>query len=810
MRISVNWLQSLVELTLSPEALAELLTVAGLEVEAIEDRRQWAQGVVVGKVLERAQHPNADKLSVCRVDVGTAEPLQIVCGASNVRADICVPVALVGSYLPCIDLKLKPTKLRGERSEGMICSLAELGLEKTSAGIHIFADNNLQPGLDVRPLLGLDDVILDMSPTANRADALSMVGVAREVAALTGAPLTLPSIPSAIVPQPDSLRIQVQEPLACPLYIGTVIEGVTIAPSPQWLQRRLQAAGIRPINNVVDITNYVLLEWGQPLHAFDQQRLQAVAGRPALSLGVRFAQAAESLLTLDQQFRSLTSQNLLITVQDKPVAIAGVMGGAATEVHQHTQNIVLESALFAGVTIRRSSKAQNLRSESSTRYERGVNQCELEQALDRAISLIAELAGGRLAQQGRADARPHLAPTTITLRLERLNAILGPVEKETDLSLLTGEQVERILTNLGCQMTCLTPIPLTWSVVVPSYRRRDIEREIDLIEEVARLYGYDYFVDQLPPQTLAGSLSLAHQRERLIREAFRAVGLTEIVHYSLVKPQSQEVVLANPLLAEYSALRTNLLDALIEAFAYNQAQGNGALNGFEIGRIFWQDSQGIQEAEVVAGILGGELFCQGRWQCGGKPAPMTWYEAKGLLEQVFARLDLTVEYQPTQQDSRLHPGRTACLWLKGQALGYFGQLHPQLRQERDLIEAVYGFELRLDVLTAALTTPQSLTPHFQTYSPYPAVERDLALFAPLDLTVADLTRVMTKVGGERLAGVELFDDYRGEAVPSGQRSLAFNLAYRLPDRTLTDEEVEPVHNEIRAALKAEFSITLRS
>jgi phenylalanyl-tRNA synthetase beta chain len=810
MRISVNWLQSLVELTLSPEALAELLTIAGLEVEEIEDRRQWAEGVVVGKVLERSPHPNADKLSLCRVDVGAPEPLQIVCGASNVRADIFVPVALVGTTLPCIGLKLKPTKLRGERSEGMICSLAELGLEKTSAGIHLFTDSQLQPGMDVRPLLGLDDVILEISPTANRADALSMVGVAREVSALTGAALTLPSIPSTPVVSSEGLQIKVAVPATCPLYIGTVIEGVTIAPSPSWLQQRLQAAGVRPINNVVDITNYVLLEWGQPLHAFDRERLQALAGSPDLRLGVRFAQAGESLRTLDQQLRSLTSQNLLITVQDQPVAIAGVMGGAETEVHEKTQNIVLESALFDGVTVRRSSKIQNLRSESSTRYERGVNQCELEQALARAIHLMTEIAGGRPTQQSQADARPNLTVPALTLRLERLNAILGPVQTKTGQTVLEGAEVERILTDLGCQLTPLTQAPLTWSVEVPSYRQRDIEREIDLIEEVARLYGYDHFVDQLPPQTLAGGLALVHQQERLVREVFRAVGLTEVVHYSLVKPQGQDVVLANPLLAEYAALRSNLLDGLIDAFAYNLAQGNGALNGFEIGRIFWQDSQGIQEADVIAGILGGDLWPQGRWQQGGKPTPMTWYEAKGLLEQVFTRLGLTVEFQPAHKDSRLHPGRTASLWFKGQALGIFGQLHPQLRQERDLMEAVYGFELRLDSLLAALTSPQTTTPHFQAYSPYPAVERDLALFAPLELAVADLTRVMTKAGGKLLTGVELFDDYRGDAVPLGQRSLAFSLAYRLPDRTLTDEDVEPIHNQIRAALKAEFAVTLRS
>jgi len=810
MRISVNWLQSLVELSLPPEGLAELLTIAGLEVEEIEDRRSWSAGVVLGRVLQKEKHPDADKLSVCLVDIGEAEPSTIVCGAPNVRAEILVPVATVGSYLPTVDLKIKPAKLRGVKSSGMICSLAELGLSKESEGIHIFEGVDLPLGSPVAPLLGLDDVILEISPTANRSDALSMVGVAREMAALTGAKLSLPEVAEVEVSD-NSLTIAVQETLACPAYIGTVIEGVTIQPSPDWLKQRLQAAGVRPINNVVDITNYVLLEWGQPLHAFDREKLQTVAGSESLTLGVRFAQAQETLLTLDDQERTLQPQNLLITANNTPVAIAGVMGGGETEVDSQTQNLVLEAALFDGVTIRRSSKAINLRSESSTRYERGVNQCELEVALNRSIALIQELAGGTVSQQGQADHRQNRGGGVIHLRLAKVQQILGKVKTPDGVGDITAEDVARILGDLGCELSPVAESSeTTWSVTVPSYRQRDIEREIDLIEEVARLYGYDHFCEQLPPTPIPGGLSIAYQGELALREAFRAAGLTEVVHYSLVKPQGPEVVLANPLFAEYSALRTNLLDGLITAFENNQAQNNGALNAFEIGRVFWQTDGEIDEADHLAGIFGGTQITQGRWTQGGKPQPMEWYEAKGLLDEIFQRLGVAVTYVADRQDPRLHPGRTALLSCGGETLGRFGQLHPQLRQEKGLINEVYGFELAIAPLLQAMASQILGTPHFQPYSPYPAVERDLALYAPLELTVAELSQAMNKAGGQLLDCVEVFDQYQGESVPEGQRSLAFSLAYRAGDRTLTDADVEPVHNKIREALTQQFAVSLRS
>ncbi|KYC41586.1 phenylalanine--tRNA ligase subunit beta [Scytonema hofmannii PCC 7110] len=816
MRISLKWLQELVELKLSPEELAETLTLAGFEVEDIEDRRTWANGVVVGRVIERQPHPNADKLSVCQVDIGKGENLNIVCGASNVRADIYVPVATVGTYLPNIDLKIKPAKLRGVPSEGMICSLKELGLPNDVDGIHIFTQDNLPLGSDVRPLLGLDDVILDVTATANRADALCMVGIAREVAALTGAKLSLPEPSETSSSQGEFiLSLKIADTQACPAYIGTVIENVKIDTSPEWLQQRLRSAGVRPINNVVDITNYVMLEWGQPLHAFDRERLLSVAGTPtrpgtSLEIGVRFANAGETMKTLDGQTRTLSTQNLLITAGDRPVAIAGVMGGEETEVHDGTQNLILEAALFESVAIRRSSRSVGLRSESSSRYERGVNRAELEIATRRALSLLSELALCAIAHQEISDSRPDPSTWTrsIELRLDRVNQVLGPTDLGEDTGELQSQDVERTLTALGCK---LTPVDENrWTVSVPPYRYRDLEREIDLIEEVARLYGYDKFCETLPETAEAGYLPVDWELTRKLRSSLRATGLTELMHYSLVKPgEGRQIVLSNPLFVEYSALRTDLIDGLIDAFQYNIEQGNGSLNGYEFGHIFWQDEDGLKEAEAVAGILGGDTTSS-KWVRSGHEQPMTWFEAKGILNGVFQHMGVNVEYQPDCKDSRLHPGRTASLWIRGNRLGVFGQLHPLVRREKGLPDSVYVFQLDLGVMLNSLDTNEILVPPFKPYSTYPASDRDIAFFASVKVTVAEIEKAITKAGKELLDGVELFDEYCGEHVPQGQRSLAFRLLYRASDRTLTDAEVQSVHNKVREALVEKFGVTLRS
>jgi phenylalanyl-tRNA synthetase beta chain len=830
MRISLNWLRELVAFDWSVQDLAEKLTLAGFEVEDIEDRSTWAEGVVVGKVLACEKHPNADKLRVCQVDIGTDEPSTIVCGAPNVATGLFVPVATLGTYLPNVDLKIKPAKLRGVASEGMICSLAELGLSKESEGIHSFdlAQHSFKVGDDVRPLLGLDDAILDLTSTANRADALSMVGIAREVAALTGAPLALPSVPTLKIPNASAqLSVTVADPDTCAAYIATRIEGVEIGPSPEWLQRRLSAAGTRPINNVVDITNYILLEWGQPLHAFDAETLQSIAGGNALALGVRFAQADESLATLDGQMRSLTPQNLIITANDRPVAIAGVMGGEETEVRPTTANIVLEAALFSAISVRRSARAQGLRTEASTRYERGANEAQLDIACRHALSLLQDLTGGKIVEQQSADHRTTFA-RTIELRLSRVNQVLGPLDDLDDnaddnateagdecLNELSAQQVASILESLGFILKP-TEVEDVWQVEVPAHRYRDIEREVDLIEEIARLHGYDRFCDTLPAKTEPGYLPTDDIATRKIREAFRASGLTELVHYTWSKPGtggSHQISVVNPLLIEFSALRTEMIAGLLTAFQYNQEQGNGPLNGFEIGRIFWRDEEGLEESTALAGIMSGKPI-RGQWQVAKTGIELSWFEAKGILERAFNSLGLIVEYQPDQQDTRFHPGRTASLWLQGERLGRFGQVHPQLRQERDLPSDVYVFELDLDVLLDAIAEDQTLCPTYKSYSAFPAADRDLAFFISTEVSVSEIERTMRKAaqtaGTSLLSSVELFDEYRGEHVPAGQRSLAFRLIYRAEDRTLTDEEINPVHQKVRDVIEDKFQASLRS
>ncbi|APB32907.1 phenylalanyl-tRNA synthetase subunit beta [Gloeomargarita lithophora Alchichica-D10] len=793
MRVSLNWLRELVALPpqVTVAQLAERLTVAGFEVEDIEDRRTWAAGVVVGRVLARQAHPQADKLSVCRVDVGQPEPLTIVCGAANVRAEALVPVALVGTYLPGIDLKIVPANKRGVDSWGMICSLAELGLAKNSEGIHIFDEPELSPGQDVRPLLGLDDVILEVASTANRADALSMVGMAREVAALFGVAVQFPAVPGVTLP-PAKLKIDIPDPIACPRYWGTQFADITIAPSPLWLRQRLERAGTRVVNNVVDITNYVLLEWGQPLHAFDGNQLQKLAGNALLTLGVRLAHPGESLKTLDEQTRNLTPQTLVITANDQPVALAGVMGGAATEVTESTHNILLEAAIFDPAMVRRSARSLGLRTEASARYERGVNPADLALAWGRTVQLLQEWAGAKLVGMGQWDQR-DMTPRLLKLRRQRVQAVLGNVTTGA----LTDTDIVKTLTALGFT---LEPTDQGWQVTVPPYRLRDIEREIDLIEEVARLVGYDNFVNTLPGAGQVGGYPPTEQVHLRLRELCRGYGLHELMHYSLVK--AGDIHLSNPLLAEYGALRTDLFDGLVQALTYNVQQKNGVLWGFEVGRVFVKNPEQEREFTQLGAIWGGS---QEHWL---RKEPVTWYEAKGLVAGLLQGFNLSPVWTSYSQDPRFHPGRTAQLSVDGKLLGQFGQLHPHLCQSQDIPEQVYVLLLDIEYLTQAVTAATLV--RFQPYATYPASDRDLALFAGVTLTVADLMRVMRQAGGDLLQQVFLFDEYRGEGVPEGQRSLAFRLIYRAENRTLTDPEVEAVQAQVRQALVSTYSVTLRS
>jgi phenylalanyl-tRNA synthetase beta chain len=824
MRVSLQWLQELVACDLPATELAERLSIAGFEVEAIDDLGALAAGVVVGYVEERQPHPNADKLSLCRVRVaeagsgGTAEPLQIVCGAPNVRAGIHVPVALVGAHLPAVGLTIQPAELRGVASSGMICSLRELGLSDASDGIAIL-EELLDPlpalGLPVGPALGLDDQVLELAITANRPDGLSMRGIAREVAALTGAPLTLPAAAPVIPAEPLPVPAPVQEAFeAGGLFSITALSGVSVGPSPAWLQRRLERAGLRPINNVVDITNLVMLETGQPLHAFDLDRLEAVAGGRAepAQLALRQARAGERFEALDGSEPLLAPEALLVTLADRPVALAGVIGGAATAVQADTTRIWLEAAAFAPEAVRRSARSVGLRTEASARFEKGLPPEATLAAANRAVALLLELTGAQL--EGRwLHRRPTPPAPALPLRRDAVHNLLGPVLMDGEPCDLPDERIESTLTALGCE---LEASPEGWSVRVPPERASDLQREVDLIEEVARLVGYDAFACHLPDPIEPGGLEPRQQAERRLRRALAQAGLQEICSFSLVPatslltPEAEpRAPLANPLLADYGHLRDTLCEELLQAARRNRQASQPGFWAFEIGTVFQAEAEAPRERTELAGVICGDRRAA-LWQSGGKPCPPAYFEARGVLQRALASLSIACDDRPHPGHPLLHPGRAAELVLEGRPVGWFGQLHPLHAEALDLPEATHLFQLSLEPLLGAATRRNRWQPAFAPFATVPAAERDLALEVPRTITAAELLRTIRKAGQPLLESAELIDRYEGSQVSEGCASQAFRLRFRDARRTLTDAEVEGAHGAIRTALERQFSARLRA
>jgi len=817
MRVSLQWLSELVQVEpadLEPQQLAERLSMAGFEVEAIEDLAARAAGVVVGYVEDRQPHPNADKLSVCRVAVSQGEPLQIVCGAANVRAGIHVPVALVGSTLPAVGLTIKPAELRGVASSGMICSLRELGLADNSDGIAILDDvlpALPPPGAPVGPVFGLDDQVLELAITANRPDGLSMQGIAREVAALCGGSTRFAAVPAAMAALPLAASAEAQRAIeAGGLFSVTALTRVTVAPSPPWLRQRLERAGVRPINNVVDITNLVMLETGQPLHAFDREALARLAGGQSdpAQLGLRQARTGESLVTLDGEQRSLSDDALLVTYADQPIALAGVMGGAAEAVQNHTTAIWLEAAVFSPQAVRRSARSVALRSEASSRFEKGLPREATLTAADRAVQLLQELAGaeveGRWLHQRSPEPRQPLA-----LDRDALHNLLGPVVVAGEPEDLGDERIEQTLTALGCS---LSPTEDGWLVQVPAARAMDLQRPVDLIEEVARLVGYDQFAAHLPDPLEPGGLTPEQQAERRLRRALCAAGLQETCALSLVTAAPGRIPLANPLLADYGHLRDNLHQELLQSARRNLQASQTGFWAFEIGRVFLGQGDAVEEQTLLVGVIAGERRSE-RWSSNGKPRHPDYYEARGVLQAALAPFQLPIEdrepNQPTQE-GLLHPGRTAELALEGRAVGWFGQLHPALTEELDLPDSTYLFQLALAPLLDATTRHNRWQPTFRPFATVPASERDLALVVGVETTASALLKAIRKAGKPLLEQADLVDRYTGDQVAEGCCSQAFRLRYRDPSRTLTDEEVETAHQKVRKALESQFSAQLRS
>jgi phenylalanyl-tRNA synthetase beta chain len=830
MRVSLQWLRELLICDaedLDANHLAERLSLAGFEVESIEDLAARAAGVVVGLVETREAHPDSERLSVCLVRTDPeAPPVQIVCGAANVRAGIHVPVAQLGAHLPAVDLTIKPTRIRGVESRGMICSLQELGLADQSEGIAVLEE--LLPSLPaigsaVGPLLGLDDQVLELAITANRPDGLSMEGMAREVAALTGGRASFPSVPQGPSPEPlavsPSDQAQMEEG---GVFSMTALEDVRVGPSPLWLRRRLERAGVRPINNVVDITNLVMLETGQPLHAFDRRLLAAHGGGEADpgALGLRQGRADESLVTLDGQTRALDDQALVVTYGDRPIALAGVIGGAETAVRDDTTAIWLEAAVFPAQRVRLSARAAGCRTDASARFEKGLPPEATLPASDRAVALLRELAGAK--PVGRWLHRRDIPPRPpIQLDRDHLHNLLGPVMVNGEPVDLEDSEVERILEALGCRLERREE---GWLVHVPPSRALDLTREVDLIEEVARLVGYDQFAAHLPDPLVPGGLDPSQRVERLLRAALRAAGLQETCAPSLVGAAPGRIPLANPLLADFGHLRDNLHEELLQAARRNLQASQPGFWAFEIGRVFLaREGDGVsgwEEVEWLAGVLCGERRGE-RWSGGGKPKPLTYWEARGVLHEALSGFQLPLEDRPPAegQDSSpptgdwtewLHPGRRADLLLEGKPIGWFGQLHPAKAMEGDLPEATHLFQLAMAPLRAAATRPARWTPQFQPFPTVPASERDLALVVPRDTLVGAVLATIRKAGKPLLEQVDLVDRYEGEPIAAGHCSQAFRLRYRDPRRTLTDGEVEAAHQKVREALTRQFAAQLRS
>ncbi|MEI6828369.1 MAG: phenylalanine--tRNA ligase subunit beta [Synechococcaceae cyanobacterium ELA445] len=810
MRVSLRWLRELVACDTPAVELAERLSVAGFEVESIEDLAARAAGVVVGFVEAREPHPNADKLSVCSVDVGASGPLQIVCGAANVRAGIHVPVALVGSHLPAIDLTIKPAELRGVASSGMICSLRELGLADASDGIAVLDDlleSLPAPGTPVGPSLGLDDQVLELAITANRPDGLSMQGIAREVAALTGSPLHLPPPPPSVTSSPLPVGAVAQVVIEeGGLFSMTALAGLAVAASPSWLQQRLERAGLRSINNVVDITNLVMLETGQPLHAFDADRLAGLSGGqldPA-ALGLRQGRSGESFEALDGSHHQLDEEALVVTYADQPIALAGVMGGAATAVTEATTNLWLEAAVFAAPQVRRSARSVGLRTDASTRFEKGLPREATLEAANRAVQWICELAGGRPGPRWLHQL-PVAPVQALHLRRDALHQLLGPVLIEGEAEDLPDADIERTLGALGCH---LESIEEGWRVQVLPSRAKDLQREVDLIEEVARLVGYDRFATHLPDPIAPGGLSPSQEGERRLRRALALSGFQETCALSLVGEGQDRIPLANPLLAEYGHLRDSMLEELLKAARRNLQAGSPGFWAFEIGHVFQSTPKAPPQRLQLAGVVSGRRSAE-LWSSGGKPSSPSYFEARGLLERALASLNLTTEDRPVSDHPLLHPGRSAAVALEGRSIGWFGQLHPAQAEILDLPEATHVFELELAPLLTAATRRNRWQPSFRPYATVPAAERDLALVVPRDLASGQLIQAIRKAGKPLLEQVELVDRYEGEQVAAGRCSQAFRLRYRDSSRTLTDGEVEEAHGRIRAALESQFGAQLR-
>lgn len=801
MLVSYKWLKELVDVTVLSEELAEKMSTTGIEVEGVSSPAEGLSKIVVGEVVSCEEVPETH-LHVCQVNVGEEALRQIVCGAPNVRTGIKVMVALPGARI-ADNYKIKKGKIRGLESLGMICSLGELGISDSvvpkefSDGIQILPEEAV-PGDSVFPYLDLDDEIIELSITPNRADALSMRGVAYEVAAIYDKSVHFKDFPLLETQEQAGEQLSVAiETDKAPFYAARILENVTIAPSPQWLQNLLMNAGIRPINNVVDVTNYILLYFGQPMHAFDLDTFEDN------QIVVREACAGEKLVTLDDEERELETSDLVIAVADKPVALAGVMGGAATEISSQSSRVVLEAAVFDGTSIRKTSGRLNLRSESSSRFEKGINLATVTEALDAAASMIADLAGATV-QAGIVSAgQVDTSDVEVVSTLSDVNRVLGTE--------LTYTDIEDVFRRLGFG---LTGDAEKFTVSVPR-RRWDIHIEADLYEEIARIYGYDKLPATLPKgDGTAGQLTETQKLRRKVRTVAEGAGLIEVITYALTTPEKAVQFSTNPsnltelmwpMTVDRSVLRQNMVAGILDTVTYNVARKNKDLALYEIGKVFEQTGNPQEElpteinsfAFALTGLVTEKDF--------QTPAvPVDFFYAKGILEALFDRLGLKVEYTATQALAGMHPGRTATISLDGQVVGFVGQVHPVTARDYNIPET-YVAEINL---TAIEQVMQPAKP-FVEITKFPAVTRDIALLLKAEISHKEVVEAIEAAGVKRLTDIKLFDVFSGEKLGLGMKSMAYTLTFQNPEDTLEDEEVARYMEKIQKSLEVTIGAEVR-
>jgi phenylalanyl-tRNA synthetase beta chain len=801
MIVTYNWLKEFVDFDLPPGELADLLTMLGLEMEGMEARGEGMDSVVVAQVLEKIPHPNADKLSLCKVNNGK-EILDIVCGARNFTAGDKVALAQIGTVLPG-DFRIKRSKIRGEESCGMLCSEKELGLSDESSGI-IVLPLDFELGVPLFEALGLKDTILEIGLTPNRADCLSLIGVSREIAAKLGLAVKYPghAVEEKGADITTIAAVIVEDPQLCPRYTARYISGCKIGPSPGWLVNRLKSVGLRPINNVVDVTNYVLMEYGQPLHAFDFNRL--VGGK----IIVRRARDGERFTTLDGQERILKSSDLTIRDAESAVALAGIMGGENSEISEESTNILLESAYFNPSSTRLTSKRLGMHTDASHRFERGADINILIRAIDRAASLIADLAGGTVAR-GVLDVYPKkLVAKQITARIEMINRTLGLH--------LSCEAIRDIFHDLEFTTNIIEPGII--EVCVPSFRV-DIEREIDLIEEIARLNGFENIPVTMPKARVFSDLPPSRQRlEKQLKNLLADQGFNEVINFSFIAPEAIDKILLesddprriivrlrNPLVEEQSVMRTTLLPSLLETAAKNISYRELNQRIFELRRVYLpKDGQELPvEPLYLAGLLTGRREAEG-WNQG--KYQVDFFDAKGIVENIFSAFHLVeVTYSAENPEKFFHPCKSCNIFLADEQIGSIGELHPDVQEHFGIEQTVYYFEINVENLVAHSRNIASVSPP----SRFPDSIRDIAMLIADEVPFITVRECVKALRIEEIEEISIFDLYRGEHIPSGQKSIAIRLRYRSHDRTLTDEEVARLHERIIKHLINEIKVTIR-